>query len=140
MAMASPQALHEMSQLRYTHPRHEGWRRLVVRARVVARLPARSVSFEPIRSAGTPRLCRALLIQETIWASIVVAVLALAGAGCAAGPTARASRAMRAAASRRLGRARCRDPRDMGCMVTSRVGYVHGTDGMGRWSRCRVAS
>src|SRR5437773_9256047 len=118
MAIASPQARHEISQLLYTQPRHEGCRRSAVRARVVARLPARSVSFEPTRSAGTPRLWRALLTQLTMYASIVEAVLAFAGSGCAAGPIASASSAAKTAVSKRLGWARRFGPRDMGRMVT----------------------
>src|SRR5690349_2132401 len=101
--MTSPHVLHAMPYELKRQPRQLGWTRFWVEASFAERSPARFVRRVVTRSAGRPRLARAPFTHFTMRPSMYVAVEAAAGAGCAAGPTAKPRKAIRAAASRMPG-------------------------------------
>src|SRR6185312_11060096 len=84
--------------------------------------------MDPTRSAGTPRCARAALTHLTIRPSMSLAVLALAGAGWAAGPTAKPRKATRAATSRMLAWAERGDRVDMARIVTTTSSFGNPND------------
>src|SRR3954447_22634777 len=103
--MASPHLLNDTSYERNTHDRQLGWMRFWVLASVAERSPAKFVSRVVTWSGAIPRLARAWFTHFTMRPSMYEAVDAAAGAGCAAGPTAKPRKAISAAASSKPGRA-----------------------------------
>src|SRR5919112_4224636 len=86
--MTSPQTEKETPLCRSMQDRQLGCASLLLDASVFARSPAKVVSFEPIRSAGIPRLVRSALIHFTSRPSTYSAVAAFTTFGWDAGPTA----------------------------------------------------